>query len=183
MASRSLTSDVDDHDSRVRLAEINSRIADTTRGDFKAFRSALESLMGHLQDFWCILKLDPAIKESLDALIMKNKMQCEVIDLLWENVISRYDRFLNLVTYLDHRSNESYLKMVQLLNYTNIRMVEGMKSVSEQNAKMTEEMKDLAKRNGDMTAEMKELAMKNADMTATMADLMRQNAEATTQMI
>jgi hypothetical protein len=72
--------------------------------------------------------------------------------------------------------------MVQLLNYTNIRMVEGMKNVSEENAKMTEEMKDLAKRNGDMTTEMKELAIKNADMTATMADLMRQNAEATTQM-
>ena len=74
------------------------------------------------------------------------------------------------------------LMLLQLLNYTNIRMIEGMKSVSEQNAKMTEEMKELAKRNGDMTAEMKELAMKNADLTATMADLMRQNAVATTQM-
>ena len=58
--------------------------------------------------------------------------------------------------------------MFQLLNYTNIRMVEGMKNVSEQNA--------------DVTAEMKELTEKNAEMTVTMANLMRQNAEATEHM-
>jgi Mg2+ and Co2+ transporter CorA len=62
-----------------------------------------------------------------------------------------------------HNSN-----ILQLLDHTNIRMVEGMKSVSEKNA--------------DMTTEMKELATQNADMTATIAELMRQNAETTAQM-
>jgi len=73
MASRSLTNDAD-HESRVRSAEINSRVVDETRSDFKAFRSALKSLEGYLQDFWRILKLDPAIKESLDALIIDQRM-------------------------------------------------------------------------------------------------------------
>ena len=72
--------------------------------------------------------------------------------------------------------------MEQLLNYTNIRMVEGMKSVSEENAKMTAEMKELAIQNAKVAEETKEFAIQNAKMTATMADLMRQNADATEQM-
>jgi len=104
MASRALNNDAD-HDSRVRAAEISSRITDAAMGDFKVFRSALKSLEGYLQDFWWILNLDPAIKESLDALIMEKMMQCEVIDLLLDNLVSRYDRFLNLVTHLHPHSN------------------------------------------------------------------------------
>jgi len=38
--------------------------------------------------------------------------------------------------------------MLQLLNYTNTRMIEGMES-SEENAKMTAEMKELAKQNAE----------------------------------
>ena len=38
-------------------------------------------------------------------------------------------------------------KIPQLLNYTNIRMVEGMKSVSEQNAEATRRMAELAEVN------------------------------------
>jgi hypothetical protein len=49
--------------------------------------------------------------------------------------------------------------MLQLLNYTNIRMV-------EQNSKMTAEMRELAKQNAEQTAEMKELAKQNAEQTA-----------------
>jgi len=79
-------------------SEFSARLADATRGDFKVFRSALKSLEGYLQDFWRILNLDPAIKESLDALILEKRMQCEVIDLLLDNLVSRYDRYLNLVT-------------------------------------------------------------------------------------
>ena len=37
--------------------------------------------------------------------------------------------------------------MLQLLNYTNIRMVEGMKNVSEQNAEATKRMAELAEVN------------------------------------
>ena len=110
MASRALKSDAD-HDSRVRSAEINSRLADATSGDSKNFRSALKSLEGYLQDFWRILKLDPAIKEPLDVLITEKRMQCEVTHLLLDNVVSRYDRSLNLVTYLHPHSNGSLLKI------------------------------------------------------------------------
>jgi hypothetical protein len=49
--------------------------------------------------------------------------------------------------------------MVQLLNYTNIQMV-------EQNSKMTAEMRELAEQNAEQTAEMKELAKQNAKQTA-----------------
>jgi len=120
MASRTLTNDAD-HEFRVRRAENNSSVVDAARGDFKAFRSTLKSLEGYLQDFWCILKLDPAIKESLDALIMEKRMQCEVIDLLLDNLVSRYDRYLNLVTHLHPHSNGSLLRngtVAELHQYT-----------------------------------------------------------------
>jgi hypothetical protein len=109
MASRTLNSDAD-HDSRVRDAEIHARVADRLRGDFKAFQSALTSLEEYLQSFWRILKLDPAVKESLDALIMEKRKQCEAIDLLLDSIVSRYDRFLNLVTHLHPHSNGCLIK-------------------------------------------------------------------------
>jgi len=109
VASRTLNSDAD-HDSRVRATEIDTRIADCLRGDFKAFQSALTSLEEHLQDFWHRLNLDSAIKVSLDALITEQKKQCKVIDLLLDSVVSRYDRFLNLVTYLHPHSNGCLIK-------------------------------------------------------------------------
>jgi hypothetical protein len=120
MASQTLKSDAD-HDSRVRDAEVEVRIADTQRGDFKAFQSALTSLEEHLQDFWRRLKLDPAIKESFAALIMEKRKQCEAIDLLLDSVVSRYDRFLNLVTYPHPHSNGCLIKNViaiELHQYT-----------------------------------------------------------------
>jgi len=123
MASQTLTNDAD-HDSRVRSAENIASIADRTRGDFKSIRSALKSLEGYLQDFWRILNLDPAIKESLDALILEQRVQCEVIDLALDNLVSRYDRYLNLVTYLRPHSNESLLKIgtvAELHQYTDGR--------------------------------------------------------------
>jgi hypothetical protein len=43
--------------------------------------------------------------------------------------------------------------MIQLLNYTNIRMIEGMKSVSEQNAEATKRMAELAEVNRQQAAQ------------------------------
>ena len=99
MASRILDSGAD-HNSRVRIAEMDSRLADMIRGDFQAFQSAFISLEDYLQDFWRILNLDPAIKESLGTLFTEQRKQAKVINMLFDNIVSRYDRFLNLVTYL-----------------------------------------------------------------------------------
>ena len=99
MASDTLDSG-GDHDARVRGAEVGARVADMIRGDFMAFQSALTSLEEYLQDFLRILSLDPAIKESLGTLFMELRRQCEVPRLLFDSVVSRYDRFLNLVLHL-----------------------------------------------------------------------------------
>ena len=104
MASQTLGSGAD-HDARVRTAELGARLADMIRCDFRAFQSALGSLEEYLQDFWRILNLDPAMKKSLGVLLMEKRKQREVIDLLWDHLVSRHDRFLSLVTYLHPRSN------------------------------------------------------------------------------
>ena len=94
-----------DHDARVRIAEVDARVADMIRGDFMAFQFALTSLEKYLQDFLRILRLDPAIEESLGALFMELRRQCEVPSLLFDSVVTRYDRFLNLVPHLHPHSN------------------------------------------------------------------------------
>lgn len=99
MATRTLDGD-GDLGARVRTAEQCASIADNERGSFMAFQAALTSLEGKLQDFWRILNLDPAIKEALCAMIIEQRKQCEVISLLLNNVVSRYDRLLNLVLRL-----------------------------------------------------------------------------------
>ena len=96
MATRTLDSG-GDHEARVRTAELGARLSDMARGDFMAFKAALTSLEEKLQEFWQILHLDIAIKESLCAMLMERRKQCEVTSLLFDNVVSRYDRFLNLV--------------------------------------------------------------------------------------
>jgi hypothetical protein len=48
--------------------------------------------------------------------------------------------------------------MLQLLNYTNIRLVEGMKGVSEQNADATKRMAELATQGARQSKSMAELA-------------------------
>ena len=104
MASDTLDSG-GDHDARVRVAEESARGADMIRGDFMAFQSALTSLEEYLQDFYRILSLDPAVKESLGALFMELRRKCEVPSRLLDSVVTRYDRFLNLVPHLHPRSN------------------------------------------------------------------------------
>jgi hypothetical protein len=104
MASLSLNSKAD-HDKRVRNAEINVRLADEMRCDFMCFQSALASLEKYFQALWCTMKLDPSIGESLGALFIEQKKHSEVTSLVLDNVVSRYDRFLNLVSYLHPHSN------------------------------------------------------------------------------
>ena len=95
-----------DQIARVRIAEyeVDARVTDMIRGDFMAFQSALTSLEEYLQGFLRILSLDPAIKESLGALFMELRRQCEVPRLLFDSLVSRYDRFLNLVLHLHPHS-------------------------------------------------------------------------------
>ena len=89
-----------DHNDRVRVAEVDARLADMIRSDFKAFQSALTSFEVFLQDFFRTLKLDPAVEESFGALFMKLRKKCEVPGMLYDSIVTRYDRFLNLVPYL-----------------------------------------------------------------------------------
>ena len=104
MTSRTFDNSAD-HDARVRSAEVDARSADQMKGDFMAFQSALASLEEYLQDFWRILNLDPYIKESVGALFMEQRKQCEVTRQRLDTLVSRYDRFLNLVPYLHSHSN------------------------------------------------------------------------------
>ena len=96
MASQILDNSAD-HNARVRAAEGDSRLADMIKGDFMVFQTALTSLEEYLHEFWRILNLDPAVKESFGALFRKQRKECEATSLLYSNVVSRYDRFLNLV--------------------------------------------------------------------------------------
>jgi hypothetical protein len=85
------------------------------------FQSALTSLEKFFQDLWCTMNLDPNIGESLGALLTKQKRHSEVTSLVLDNVVSRYDRFLNLVSYLHPHSNECLIKKVtvaELHQYT-----------------------------------------------------------------
>jgi len=94
-----------DHNGRVRSAERSARLVDCTSGDFMAVRSALESLKQYFQDSWCTLKLDPAIRESLGALFLEQKKYCEATAHLFDILVSRCDRFLNLVWNLRSHGN------------------------------------------------------------------------------
>ena len=111
MASQTLDNSAD-HDALVRVAEQNARVADMIRGDFMAFQSALTSLEEYLQDFCRTLNPDPAIEDSLSALFIEKRKHCEVIKLLFDSIVSRYDRFLNLVPYLHPHSNECFINNI-----------------------------------------------------------------------
>jgi len=95
-ASRSLDG-VTDHNTRVRSAENYAGTADMMRGDFIAFKHALASLEQYFQQIWSLLSLDPNISESLGALFTEQKNSCEATSHLLDNIVSRYDRYLNLV--------------------------------------------------------------------------------------
>jgi len=97
MASRSLGG-VTDHNARVRSAEDYAGSVDVMRGDFIAFKDALVSLEQYFQQMWSLLSLDPNISESLGALFTEQKKSCEATSHLLDNIVSRYDRYLNLVS-------------------------------------------------------------------------------------
>ena len=101
-----------DHGDRVRNAETAASIADTLRGDFAAFKSALIPLEGYFRDLWASMKFDPTTKESLVALFTEQKKRCEVTGHLLDNIVSRYDRFLGLVSYLHLHSSCRLIKHV-----------------------------------------------------------------------
>jgi hypothetical protein len=111
MSSRSLDSSAD-HDDRVRSAEVEIRLADEMRYDFMTFRLALTSLEKYFQDLWCTMKLDPNTGESLCALLTEQKKHSKATSLILDSVVSRYDRLLNLVSYLHPHSNECLIENV-----------------------------------------------------------------------
>jgi hypothetical protein len=108
MASETLGS-TSDHEARVRQAEFNARSVDYTKGDFTTLRSALAAVE-ECQGLWDTLKLDPTIRQSLSALFMEQKQRFQVTANLLDNLVSRYDRFLNLVWYLHLCSSEDLVK-------------------------------------------------------------------------
>jgi len=94
------------HEDRVRTAEKNATLADELKGDVKAFQSALISLEKYFQGFWDTMNFDPDTRESLCALITEQRNHGEVTSHLVDNIVTRYDRFLNLVWCLDPHSNQ-----------------------------------------------------------------------------
>ena len=96
MASQTLSAS-SDHNERVRTAEAFSRVVDRTRVDFAAFQAALTSLEQVLQYLWSTLNLRPTFNESFGAQFAQQKQHCEVTRYLLDGLVSRYDRYLNLV--------------------------------------------------------------------------------------
>ena len=108
MAAQTLES-TSDHEARVRQAEINARSVDYTKGDFTTLRLALASAE-ECQNLWSTLKLYPSARRSLSPLFMEQRQRCLVTANLLDNLVSRYDRFLNLVRYLHPYSNEDLIE-------------------------------------------------------------------------
>ena len=108
MAAQTLVN-TSDHEARVRQAEINARSVDYTKGDFTTLQLALASVE-ECHNLWNTLKLYPGVKESLSPLFMEQKRRCQVTANLLDNLVSRYDRFLNLVWYLHPCSNEDLIE-------------------------------------------------------------------------
>ena len=104
MASRTLASD-DDHIGRVRAAEAFARHADMTKGDLIIFMKAFGSLEQYFRESRSPFTFDPPTRESLNALFTEKKDRCEVTRYLFDNIVSRYDRFLDLVSHLHPHSN------------------------------------------------------------------------------
>ena len=96
MALKTLDSSADHHQ-RVRKAEIMARTADQTRGDLLVFQDALTASEQYFRDNWCRLNLNPATRESFGALFAEQKQQCVVTSRVYDSLVTRFDRFLNLV--------------------------------------------------------------------------------------
>ena len=96
MASQTLGTD-NDHNDRVRRAESFARAVDSTRSDFAAFQAALTSLEKCLRELWSTLNLRPTFNEPFGALFTEQKQLCEATYHLLDGLVSRYDRYLNLV--------------------------------------------------------------------------------------
>ena len=108
MAAQTLDS-ASDHEVRVRQAEFHARSVDYTKGDFATLRSALTSVE-ECHNLWNTLKLDLRVRASLSARFKEQKQRCQVTANLLDNLVSRYDRFLNLVWYLHPSSNADLIK-------------------------------------------------------------------------
>ena len=104
MTSRTLASG-DDHNGRVRAAEAFARHADMTRGDLIIFMKAFRSLEQYFRDSRSPFTFDSHTRESLNATLAEQKDRCEVPRCLFDNIVSRYDRFLDLVSYLHPHAN------------------------------------------------------------------------------
>ena len=96
MASKSLDKN-DDHNYRVRGAEISARMADHTKGDFMAFQAALTSLEKRLEDIWSILNPRFTFNRSFDARLIEQRERCEVACHRLDGMVIQYDRFLTLL--------------------------------------------------------------------------------------
>src|SRR5258706_3591080 len=103
MTSRTLDGG-DDHHGRVRAAEAFASHADRTRGDFVVFRKAFVSLEQSFRGSKFPFTFNAHIRESLNASFTEQKELCEVTSHLFDNIVSRYDRFLNLVSHLHPHS-------------------------------------------------------------------------------
>src|SRR5258706_3660078 len=108
MAAQTLDN-ASDHEARVRQAEFHARSVDYTTGDFTTLRSALVSVE-ECHNLWYTLKLGLGVRASLSALFKEQKQRCHVTANLLDNLVSRYDRFLNLVWYLHPCSNGDLIK-------------------------------------------------------------------------
>ena len=85
-----------DHDKHVRSTENLVRAIDRTRGNFSNFQLAFVSVE-KCQELRHMLNLDQTARDSLDALFMQQKMRLKATGQLFDNILSRHDRFLNLV--------------------------------------------------------------------------------------
>ena len=89
------------HKTRVESAEIHASRVDQTKCDAQIFRAALIESAKQCQKIAHLLRIDPTCEEFLASAFSELERQCIDLESIFDSLVSRYDRFLNLVPHLN----------------------------------------------------------------------------------
>jgi len=89
------------HKTRVESAEIHASRVDQTRCDAHIFRTALIESAKQCQKMSHLLRIDSTCEEFLASAFSELERRCMDIESIFDSLVSRYDRFLNLVSHLN----------------------------------------------------------------------------------
>jgi endonuclease III len=96
MTSRSLAAG-SNHEARIKSTEAGATLVDQTRCDVRTFQAALIESAKQCQKVANLLNLDIDGIESLISAFSELERKCMDVVRTLDSLVSRYDRFLNLV--------------------------------------------------------------------------------------